>query len=220
VAPASRADGATRSPAAVGRTWRAWRRDTRSDVGFSTRAPSWSSDARTVARATRCLRAERSVPPRRHRRARAEVVESRLSDPEWGSRVKVARGPPDTYESLSDRHVLPNLGGTQLRQLRPAILDRYLAELQRDGLSPASVKRSRGCCRASSSRRWSGNASPRTRCALHTSRRPAAGSWSVPSLQPMSSSSGGTSSPTAGCATRRSCPCSPIRDYDRARLSR
>jgi integrase len=49
-----------------------------------------------------------------------------------------------TYESLWDRHVLPKIGGVELRQLRPAVLDRYLAELQRDGLSPASVKKVAG----------------------------------------------------------------------------
>jgi integrase len=49
-----------------------------------------------------------------------------------------------TYESLWDRHVLPNIGGVELRQLRPAVLDRYLAQLQRDGLSPASVKKVAG----------------------------------------------------------------------------
>jgi hypothetical protein len=49
-----------------------------------------------------------------------------------------------TYESLWDRHVLPNIGGVELRQLRPAVLDRFLAQLQRDGLSPASVKKVAG----------------------------------------------------------------------------
>jgi integrase len=49
-----------------------------------------------------------------------------------------------TYESLWDRHVLPNIGGLELRQLRPAVLDRYLAQLQRQGLSPASVKKVAG----------------------------------------------------------------------------
>lgn len=34
--------------------------------------------------------------------------------------------------------------GVELRQLRPAVLDRYLAELQRGGLSPASVKKIAG----------------------------------------------------------------------------
>jgi integrase len=49
-----------------------------------------------------------------------------------------------TYESLWDRHVLPNIGGVELRHLRPAVLDRFLAQLQRDGLSPASVKKVAG----------------------------------------------------------------------------
>jgi integrase len=49
-----------------------------------------------------------------------------------------------TYESLWDRHVLPNIGGVELRQLHPAVLDRFLAQLQRDGLSPASVKKVAG----------------------------------------------------------------------------
>jgi hypothetical protein len=72
--------------------------------------------------------------------------------------------------------VQPLIEGVELRHLRPAVLDRYLAQLQRDGLSPASVKKVAGCFRVSSSGRWSGSTSPRTRCAWHTSQRPASGS--------------------------------------------
>jgi integrase len=49
-----------------------------------------------------------------------------------------------TYESLWDRHVLPNIGGLELRQVRPVVLDQYLAQLQRQGLAPASVKKVAG----------------------------------------------------------------------------
>jgi hypothetical protein len=44
------------------------------------------------------------------------------------------------FRSRWDRHVLPNIGGLELRQPRPAVL----AQLQRDGLSPASVKKVAG----------------------------------------------------------------------------
>ena len=67
----------------------------------------------------------------------------RISLAEFGKEWLVAYAIPNlepttlrTYESLWDRHVLPNIGGVELRQLRPAVLDRFLAQLQRDGLSP------------------------------------------------------------------------------------
>ena len=107
----------------------------------------------------------------------------RISLAEFGQEWLIAYAVPNlepktmrTYESLWDRHVLPSIGGLELRQLRPAVLDRYLAQLQQDGLSPATVKRSLACFRASSSGQWSGNVSPRTRCAWHTSRGLAGGS--------------------------------------------
>jgi integrase len=75
----------------------------------------------------------------------------RISLAEFGQVWLVAYAVPNlepktlrTYESLWDRHVLPNIGGVELRQLRPAVLDRFLAQLQRDGLSPASVKKVAG----------------------------------------------------------------------------
>jgi integrase len=75
----------------------------------------------------------------------------RVSLAEFGQKWLVAYAVPNlepktlrTYESLWDRHVLPNIGGVELRQLRPAVLDGYLAQLQRDGLSPASVKKVAG----------------------------------------------------------------------------
>jgi integrase len=75
----------------------------------------------------------------------------RISLAEFGQEWLVAYAVPNlepktlrTYESLWDRHVLPNIGGVELRQLRPVVLDRYLAQLQRDGLSPASVKKVAG----------------------------------------------------------------------------
>src|SRR5215207_9063775 len=75
----------------------------------------------------------------------------RISLAEFGKEWLVAYAIPNlepttlrTYESLWDRHVLPNIGGVELRQLRPAVLDRFLAQLQRDGLSPASVKKVAG----------------------------------------------------------------------------
>jgi hypothetical protein len=75
----------------------------------------------------------------------------RISLAEFGQEWLVAYAVPNlepktlrTYESLWDRHVLPNIGGVELRQLRPAVLDRFLAQLQRDGLSPASVKKVAG----------------------------------------------------------------------------
>jgi integrase len=75
----------------------------------------------------------------------------RVTLAEFGQEWLVAYAVPNlepktlrTYESLWDRHVLPNIGGVELRHLRPAVLDRYLAQLQRDGLSPASVKKVAG----------------------------------------------------------------------------
>lgn len=75
----------------------------------------------------------------------------RISLAEFGQEWLVAYAVPNlepktlrTYESLWDRHVLPNIGAVELRQLRPAVLDRYLAQRQRDGLSPASVKKIAG----------------------------------------------------------------------------
>src|ERR687892_579720 len=75
----------------------------------------------------------------------------RISLAEFGQEWLVAYAVPNlepkplrTYDSLWDRHVLPNIGGVELRQLRPAVLDRFLAQLQRDGLSPASVKKIAG----------------------------------------------------------------------------
>jgi integrase len=75
----------------------------------------------------------------------------RISLAEFGQEWLVGYAVPNlepktlrTYESLWDRHVLPNIGGVELRQLRPAVLDRFLAQLQRDGLSPASVKKVAG----------------------------------------------------------------------------
>jgi hypothetical protein len=74
----------------------------------------------------------------------------RVSLAEFGQEWLVAYAVPNlepktlrTYESLWDRHVLPNIGGVELRQLRPAVLDRYLAQLQRDGLSPAQREEGR-----------------------------------------------------------------------------
>lgn len=46
-----------------------------------------------------------------------------------------------TYGSLWDLHVLPALGGLELRQLRPSTLDQWMAGLGREGLSPATVKK-------------------------------------------------------------------------------
>jgi integrase len=79
------------------------------------------------------------------------VDAGRISLAEFGQEWLVEYAVPNlepktlrTYESLWDRHVLPHIGGVELRQLRPAVLDRYLAQLQRDGLSPASVKKVAG----------------------------------------------------------------------------
>jgi hypothetical protein len=62
----------------------------------------------------------------------------RVTLAEFGQEWLVAYAVPNlepktlrTYESLWDRHVLPNIGGVELRHLRPAVLDRYLAQLQR-----------------------------------------------------------------------------------------
>jgi integrase len=75
----------------------------------------------------------------------------RVTLAEFGQEWLVAYAVPNlepktlrTYESLWDRHVLPNIGGLELRQLRPGVLDGYLAQLQRNGLSPASVKKVAG----------------------------------------------------------------------------
>jgi integrase len=75
----------------------------------------------------------------------------RVTLAEFGQEWLVAYAVPNlepktlrTYESLWDRHVLPNIGGVELRQLRPAVLDRFLAQLQENGLSPASVKKVAG----------------------------------------------------------------------------
>ena len=75
----------------------------------------------------------------------------RISLAEFGKEWLLAYAVPNlepatlrTYGSLWDRHVLPNIGAVELRQLRPAVFDRFLAQLQRDGLSPASVKKVAG----------------------------------------------------------------------------
>lgn len=51
-----------------------------------------------------------------------------------------------TYSSLWDRHVLPSLGHLQLRALRPAIIDAFLADLSNPArrLSPATVRKIAG----------------------------------------------------------------------------
>jgi hypothetical protein len=124
-----------------------------------------------------------------------------------------------TYESLWDRHVLPNIGGIELRQLRPAVLDRFLAQLQRDGLSPASVKKVRTASGRPPAGRGVGAHRPESDARGAQAEGPPA-DRDPPALRPRSSSSGDTSSPTAGCAARRSCPCSPTRGYDPVRPSR
>jgi hypothetical protein len=51
---------------------------------------------------------------------------------EWLVRLRRSKPRAETlrrYESLWDRHVLLNPGGVELRQLRSAVLDRFLAKL-------------------------------------------------------------------------------------------
>jgi integrase len=76
----------------------------------------------------------------------------RVTLAEFGQEWLVAHAIPNlepktlrTYESLWDRpRPAEHRRGIELRQLRPALLDRLLAQLQRDGLSPASVKKVAG----------------------------------------------------------------------------
>jgi site-specific recombinase XerD len=122
-----------------------------------------------------------------------------------------------TYESLWDRHVLPNIGGVELRHLRPAVLDRYLAQLQRDGLSPASVKKVAGMLQGVLQRavEWE----PIAQNPMRVAHKPKARRGIViPPIAPAQVEQlRGTSSETTGSAARRSCPCSPTPDCDPAR---
>src|SRR5829696_8910689 len=73
----------------------------------------------------------------------------RISLADFGQEWLVAYAVPNlepvtlrTYESLWDRHVLPNIGGFELRQLRPAVLDRFLAQAPARG--PLARQREEG----------------------------------------------------------------------------
>ena len=126
-----------------------------------------------------------------------------------------------TYESLWDRHVLPNIGGVELRQLRPAVLDRYLAQLQRDSLSPASVKKVAGMLQGVLQRavEWERIAQNPMRVAHKPKARRRI---VIPSRRPGPGRAAPAAPPRRGadCAARRSCPCSPTPDCDRAKPSR
>ena len=125
-----------------------------------------------------------------------------------------------TYESLWDRHLLPSIGGVELRQLRPAVIDQFLAQLQRDGLSPGSVKKVAGMLQGVLQRavEWERIAQNPMRVAHEPRARRRISSGQSLRLKP--SSSGGTSSPRAGCAVRRVFPCSPTPDCDPVKPSR
>jgi integrase len=135
---------------------------------------------------------------------------SRVTLAEFGQEWLVAYAVPNlepktlrTYESLWDRHVLPNIGGVELRQLRPAVLDQFLAQLQRDGLSPASVKKVAGMLQGVLQRavEWERIAQNPMRVA----HKPRARRRIV--IRPIAPAqvehSGSTSSPTADCAAQR-----------------
>jgi len=53
----------------------------------------------------------------------------------------LARTTLETYAALWDKHVLPRLGSVQLRDLDPAALQRFRAELEASGVGPASVRK-------------------------------------------------------------------------------
>ena len=45
------------------------------------------------------------------------------------------------YASLWDRHVLPRLGAMQLREIRPEIINRLMADLHGQGLAPGTIRK-------------------------------------------------------------------------------
>lgn len=53
----------------------------------------------------------------------------------------LARTTLEGYAFLWDRHVLPRLGGFELRRLTPEIIEGFRADLERAGVGPASVRK-------------------------------------------------------------------------------
>ena len=45
------------------------------------------------------------------------------------------------YASLWDRHVLPRLGAMQLREIRPEVINRLMADLHGQGLAPGTIRK-------------------------------------------------------------------------------
>jgi hypothetical protein len=75
-----------------------------------------------------------------------------------------------TYASLWDKHILPRIGGLQLRELRPQLLQRFRAELEEENVGPAAIRKMMMLLQARCDGRSNGARCPPTRCAPFASR--------------------------------------------------
>jgi len=63
---------------------------------------------------------------------------------EWWQRyasTELARATQQRYAAIWDLHVLPRLGGVQLGQLNPGVIDAFQAELRKDGVGEPTIRK-------------------------------------------------------------------------------
>jgi integrase len=62
---------------------------------------------------------------------------------EWWTKTATTLAPAtrNAYATTWDRHVLPRLGGYQLQQLTPAVVEQYRHNLERDGIGDPTIRK-------------------------------------------------------------------------------
>ena len=74
---------------------------------------------------------------------------------EWWQRyasTELARKTQERYASIWDLHVLPRLGGVQLRQLTPGLVAEFQSELRSAGVGEPTIRKTLPCSKRSAAR--------------------------------------------------------------------